>query len=390
MVSTMANSHVPRALLDRLTRAVAPGKVVVLYGPRQVGKTTLLRRYVREHDPEALFVSGEDPAVREQLEGQSIARLAAFVGGRRTLIVDEAQHLREVGLILKLFVDHLDGLRVIATGSSSFDLATATGEPLTGRKKTLLLLPLAQLELGALEGPHETSARLPTRLVYGSYPEVALLDSDEERALHLRELVSAYLFRDVLQVEGVRHSTRLLRLVQLVAHQIGAEVSLNELGTQLGLSKNTVDRYLDLLEKCFVLYSRGGFSRNRRKEISRSRRYYFYDNGIRNAVIANFNPISLRDDIGALWENYILTERMKRNLYTGHLADSYFWRTYDRQEVDLVEEWNGALHATETKWSPRRVKPPAGFRSAYPDATFRVVHRNDYLDFITPSPDIRD
>lgn len=382
----MANSHVPRALLDRLTRAVAPGKVVVLYGPRQVGKTTLLRRYVRGHDPEALFVSGEDPPIREQLEGQSVARLAAFVGVRRTLIVDEAQHLREVRLILKLLVDHLDGLRVVAAGSSSFDLAAATGEPLTGRKKTLLLLPLAQLELGAVEEPHETSARLPTRLVYGSYPEVALLDSDEERALHLRELVSSDLFREILLIDGVRHSNRLLRLVQLVAHQVGAQVSLNELGTQLGLSKNTVDRYLDLLEKCFVLYSRGGFSRNRRKEISRSRRYYFYDNGIRNAVIANFNPISLRDDLGALWENYILTERMKRNLYTGHLADSYFWRTYDRQEVDLVEEWNGALHAAETKWSPRRVKPPAGFRRAYPDATFRVVHRNDYLDFITSRP----
>ena len=366
-----------------MARAVAPGKVVILYGPRQVGKTTLLRRYVREHDPEALFVSGEDLAVREQLESGSIARLVAFAGGRRTLIVDEAQRLREVGLNLKLLVDHLEGLRVIATGSSSFDLAAATGEPLTGRKKTLLLLPLAQLELGALEGPHETSARLPTRLVYGSYPEIALLESDEERVLHLQELVSSYLFQDVLQVEGIRHSDRLLRLVQLVAHQIGAEVSLNELGTQLGMSKNTVNRYLDLLEKCFVLYSRSGFSRNRRKEISSSRRYYFYDNGVRNAVIANFNPVSLRDDIGALWENYILTERMKRNLYTGHLAKSYFWRTYDRQEVDLVEEWNGALHATETKWSPRRVKAPAGFRRAYPDATFRVVHQKDYLDFIT-------
>lgn len=379
----MTDSHVPRALLDRLTRAVAPGKVVVLYGPRQVGKTTLLRRYVREHNPEALFVSAEDLSVREQLEGQSVARLAAFVGGRRTLIVDEAQQLREVGLVLKLLVDHLDSLRVIAAGSSSLDLAARTGEPLTGRKKTLLLLPLAQLELGAVEGPHETRARLPTRLVYGSYPEVALLDSDEERVLHLRELVSSYLFRDVLQVEGVRHSNRLLRLVQLVAHQIGAEVSLTELGTQLEMSKNTVDRYLDLLEKCFILYSRGGFSRNCPREISSRRRYYFYDNGIRNAVVANFNPVSLRNDIGALWENYILTERMKRNLYTGHLADSYFWRTYDRQEVDLIEEWNGALHATETKWSPGRVKAPAGFRRAYPDATFRVVHQKDYLDFIT-------
>ena len=379
----MTDPHVPRVLLDRLARAVAPGKVVVLYGPRQVGKTTLLRRYVREHDPEALFVSGEDLSIRQHLESRSVARLAAFVGGRRTLIVDEAQHLREVGQILKLLVDHLDGLRVIAAGSSSFDRARQTGEPLTGRKKTLLILPLAQLELGAVEGPDETSARLPTRLLYGSYPEVALLDSDEERALHLRELVSSYLFRDVLQVEGVRHSDRLLRLVQLVAHQIGSQVSLTELGTQLGMSKNTVDRYLDLLEKCFVLYSRGGFSRNRRKEISRSRRYYFYDNGIRNAVVANFNPLSLRNDIGALWENYLLTERMKRNLYTGHLANSYFWRTYDRQEVDLIEEWNGALHATETKWSPRRVKAPAGFRRAYPDATFRVVHQDDYLDFIT-------
>lgn len=379
----MTDSHIRRALLDRLARAVASGKVVVLYGPRQVGKTTLLRRYVREHDPEALFVSGEDLSVREQLESRSVARLAAFAGGRRTLVVDEAQHLREVGLNLKLLVDHLEGLRVIAAGSSSFDRARKTGEPLTGRKKTLLLLPLAQLELGAVEGPHETSARLPTRLIYGSYPEVALMESDEERELHLRELVSSYLFRDVLQVEGVRHSDRLLRLVQLVAHQVGSQVSLTELGTRLGMSKNTVARYLDLLEKCFVLYSRAGFSRNRRKEISRSRRYYFYDNGIRNAVVANFNPLSLRNDLGALWENYILTERMKRNLYTGHLATSYFWRTYDRQEVDLVEEWNGALHATDTKWSPRRVKAPAGFRRAYPEATFRVVHQNDYLDFIT-------
>lgn len=382
----MTDSHIRRALLDRLARAVASGKVVVLYGPRQVGKTTLLRRYVREHDPEALFVSGEDLSVREQLESRSVARLAAFAGGRRTLVVDEAQHLREVGLNLKLLVDHLEGLRVIAAGSSSFDRARKTGEPLTGRKKTLLLLPLAQLELGAVEGPHETSARLPTRLIYGSYPEVALLESDAERELHLRELVSSYLFRDVLQVEGVRHSDRLLRLVQLVAHQVGSQVSLTELGTRLGMSKNTVARYLDLLEKCFVLYSRAGFSRNRRKEISRSRRYYFYDNGIRNAVVANFNPLSLRNDLGALWENYLLTERLKRNLYTGHLVNSYFWRTYDRQEVDLIEERNGALHATDTKWSPRRVKAPAGFHRAYPDATFRVVHKDDYLDFITPRP----
>ena len=380
----LPDPYVPRAQLDALVRAAAPGRVVVLYGPRRVGKTTLLRRYVREHEPEAMFVSGEDIDVREQLESQSVNRLSDFVGRRRALVVDEAQHLREVGLNLKLMVDHIEGLRIIATGSSSFDLAQKTGEPLTGRKRTLHLLPLAQLELREVEGPHETSARLPARLLYGSYPEVALLDSDRERELHLREIVSSYLFRDVLQVEGVRHSDRLLNLVQLVAHQVGSEVSLNELGTQLGMSKNTVGRYLDLLEKTFVLYSRRALSRNRRKEVSRSRRYYFYDNGIRNAVVSDFRPLPLRNDIGALWENYIVTERMKRNLYTGTLTNSYFWRTYDRQEVDLVEEWNATLHAAEMKWSPRKtVRPPAGFRRAYPDASFRVVHREDYLDFIT-------
>ena len=379
-----ADSFVPRAQLDSLVRAAAPGKVVVLYGPRRVGKTTLLRRYVEEHEPEAVVVSGEDIDVREQLESQSVNRLSDLVGRRRTLIVDEAQHLREVGLNLKLMVDHIEGLRIIATGSSSFDIAQKTGEPLTGRKKTLLLLPLAQLELREVEGPHETRARLPARLLYGSYPEVVLLGSDRERQLHLGEIVSSYLFRDVLQFEGIRHSDRLLRLVQLVAHQVGSEVSLNELGTQLGMSKNTVGRYLDLLEQTFVLYSRRALSRNPRKEVSRSRRYYFYDNGIRNAVISDFRPLPLRNDIGALWENYIVAERMKRNLYTGTLTNSYFWRTYDRQEVDLVEEWNAALHAAEMKWSPRKTaRPPAGFHRAYPDASFRVVHREDYLDFIT-------
>ena len=374
----------PRAQLDGLVRAVAPGKVVLLYGPRRAGKTTLLRRYVEDRAPEAVVASGEDITAREVLESQSIDRLSNFVGRNRTLVVDEAQQVREIGLNLKLMVDHIEGLRIIAVGSSSFDLFQKRGEPLTGRKKTLHLLPLAQLELREVEGPHETSARLPTRLVYGSYPEVARLDSDREREVRLREIVSSCLFRDALQFQGIRRSDRLLRLVQLVAHRVGSEVSLNELGAQLEMSKNTVGRYLDILEMTFVLYSRGAYCRNPRKEIRRSRRYYFHDNGIRNAVVSDFRPLPLRNDIEALWENYILAERMKRNLYTGTLTNSYFWRTYDRQEVDLVEEWNAALHGAEMKWSPTRtVRPPAGFRRAYHDASFRVVHRKDYLDFIT-------
>ena len=382
----MTESYIPQAQLTRLSRLVAPGKVVVVYGPRRVGKTTLMRRYVQQYESDALVVTGEDITVREYLESQSLAKLRSFVGSRRMLIVDEAQYVRQIGLNLKLLVDHVEGLRVIATGSSSFDLAQHTGEPLTGRKYTLLLLPLAQLEIGAIEAAHETKAHLEMRLIYGSYPEVVLMESNETRETYLKELVASYLFKDILQLEGIRHPDRLMRLLQLVAFQVGREVSISELGGQLGMNKITVERYLDLLEKTYVIYGRRGFSRNLRKEITKSRRYFFYDNGIRNALISNFSPLSLRDDAGALWENYVLVERLKRNLYAGHLVESYFWRTYDRQEIDLIEAWGGRLHATEVKWSPRSVSaPPRGWRQAYPDSSFRVVHQENYLDFIMPS-----
>ena len=382
----MEEYYIPQAQLTKLKRLVAPGKVVVVYGPRRVGKTTLIRRYVQEYEKDALVVTGEDIAVREYLESQSVAKLKAFVGGRRTLIVDEAQCVRSIGLNLKLLADHVEGLRVIATGSSSFDLAQQTGEPLTGRQYTLRLLPLAQLELQEVEGAHETKAHLEMRLIYGSYPEVILMKSNEDRVRYIRELIASYLFKDILQLEGIRHIDKLLRLLQLIAFQIGHDVSVTELGTQLGMNKNTVDRYLDLLENIYVLYSRGGFSRNLRKEITKSRRYYFYDNGIRNGLISNFNALSLRDDAGALWENYILAERLKYKLYTGHPVESYFWRTYDLQEIDLVEEWGGRLRAVEIKWSPRdAIRAPRGWRQAYPDGSFQVVHPGNYLDFITAS-----
>ncbi len=380
----MSRPHIPRALLETLHQAVAPNRVVVVHGPRRVGKTTLIRQYMRRHDPDALLVSGEDIDVRAFLESQSVARLRAFVGRRRTLIVDEAQHVRQIGLNLKLLADHVDGLRIIATGSSSFDLAQQTGEPLTGRKRTLLLLPLAQLELREIEPAHETKAQLPMRLIYGSYPEVVLMESTEDREVYLKELISSYLFKDILQLEGVRYADKLLRLLQALAFQIGREVSVAELGTRLAMSRNTVERYLDLLEKAYVIYGRLGFSRNLRKEIAKSRRYYFYDNGIRNGLINNFNPLPLRDDTGALWENYVVVERLKCNLYTGRRVESYFWRTYDRQEIDLVEERDGRLDGAEMKWSPKPgLRPPRAWREAYPDSSFRVVDRENYLDFIT-------
>ena len=393
--------YIPQAQLGRLRRLIAPAKVVVLYGPRRAGKTTLIRRFVREEDPEALVVSGEDISAREFLASQSVTALRAMVGKRRTLVIDEAQHVPQIGLNLKLLVDHVEGLRIVATGSSSFELAQQTGEPLTGRKVTLLLLPLAQLELSRIEAAHETKAELDARLIYGSYPEVVLASAAEDREVYLKELAGAYLFKDILALEGIRHPDKLLRLLQLLAFQIGRDISVSELGNQLSMGKNTVQRYLDLLEKAFVLFGRMGFSRNQRKEgafsrgargarpsreIVKSRRYYFYDNGIRNAVISNFNPLALRDDVGALWENYIQVERLKHNLYTGRFAESYFWRTYDQQEVDLVEEHAGRLHGFEIKWSTKsHARAPKAWTRSYPGSSFGVVSPANYLDFIVPA-----
>lgn len=381
-----SGKYIPQAQLDRLVSLISPGKVVVIHGPRRVGKTTLLRHYLAQCKEAALMVTGEDITVREYLESQSLPKLRSFVGDRRILIVDEAQTIRQVGLNLKMLVDHVPGLKIIATGSSSFELSHQTGEPLTGRQYTLLMLPLAQMEINAIESPHETRARLEERLIYGSYPEVVLSESNEGRELYLKELAGSYLFKDILQLEGIRRADKLVRLLQLLAFQIGHEVSVSELGTQLGMSKNTVDRYLDLLEKVFVIHSRPGFSRNLRKEITKSKRYYFIDNGIRNVLINNFNPLSMRDDVGALWENYSVVERMKAMSYQGRTVQSYFWRTYDQKEIDLVEEAGGILSAFEIKWSPVRLSPPKDWAAAYPDALFKVIHRDDYLDFILGKP----
>jgi len=374
--------YIPQKQLANLKEAVRPGKVVVIYGARRVGKTTLLKKFMESVSDEALFVNGDDIVVREYLESQSIEKLRDFVGNHSLLLVDEAQYVRQIGLNLKIIVDHIPEIRVIATGSSSFDFAKDIGEPLTGRKTVLRLLPLAQMEISQIEKPHETRANLESRLIYGSYPEVVLLRSNRDRKDYLRELLSSYLFKDILQLEGIRYADKLRRLLQLLAFQIGKEVSHAELGRQLGMSKNTIERYLDLLEKVFVIYRRSGFSRNLHKEITKSHRYYFCDNGIRNALINNFNPLPLRDDIGSLWENYIMAERMKKQEYSRHHVNAYFWRTYDQKEIDLVEEHKGRLSGFEVKWKVRREKAPKDWTTAYPGASFEVIHSENYLEFI--------
>lgn len=374
--------YIPQKNLEILQNAITPGKVCIIYGARRVGKTTLLEKFLENTNEKYLFVTGDDISVRDYLESQSIQKLKDFVGDHKFLIIDEAQQIRQIGLNLKIIVDHISGIKVIATGSSSFDLAKDIGEPLTGRKITLRLFPLAQMEISKIEQRHETSGNLESRLIYGAYPEIVVSPDKHKREGYLREMISSYLFKDILELEGIRHSNKLIRLLQLLAFQIGRQVSSNELGNQLQMSKNTVDRYLDLLEKVFIIYKRSSFSGNLRKELSKSSRYYFFDNGIRNALIGNFNPLSIRNDVGELWENYIVTERLKRNEYLQYYVSSYFWRTYSKSEIDLVEMKNAQLSAYEIKWQNKKVKIPGDWSKTYPGSGFSIVHKENYLDFI--------
>lgn len=374
--------YIKQRQLENLKNLLKPGKVVVIYGARRTGKTTLLNEYLKTEPGPYLLVSGEDIIIQGYLSSQSIEKLKAFVGNNRLLVIDEAQKVQNIGINLKLIVDHIPGIRVIATGSSSFDLARSIGEPLTGRKSTLIQYPLAQLELAAMEQRHETDSRLENRLIYGTYPEIVLLQDNREREQYLKEIVSSYLYKDILELEGIRQSAKIGRLLQLIAFQIGKEVSYTELGTSLGMSKNTADHYLDLLEKAFVIRKLGGFSRNLRNEVTKNSRYYFVDNGVRNALINNFNPLELRNDPGELWENYLVMERLKRQEYLRETANNYFWRTYTKKELDLVEERDGKLHGYEIKWGKAKPSAPKEWTMGYPEATWNLINRDNYLTFV--------
>lgn len=343
----------------------------------------MINAFLKEEGEGYLLVSGEDINVHSYLSSQSIEKLTAFVGKTSLLVIDEAQKIPNIGINLKLIVDHIPGIRVVVSGSSSFDLARSTGEPLTGRKYTLNLYPLSQMEIRQIEKTHQTESNLEGRLIYGAYPEVVLMQDNAGRRKYLQEIVSSYLYKDILELDGIRHAGKIIRLLQLLAFQIGKEVSLTELGGALSMSKNTVERYLELLEKAFVLQKLSGFSRNLRNEIKKNSRFYFLDNGVRNALINNFNPLEQRNDAGELWENYLVLERMKKQEYLNLAANNYFWRTHTQQEIDFVEEREGQLFAYEIKWGKAKPSPPALWRKTYPDSSFTLVSRENYLDFIT-------
>ncbi len=376
------SKYIRRELTNSIKQRLKPNKVLVIYGPRQVGKTTLIKHFLRDKK-NYLYVDGEDIFIQETLSSQSIEKLKSFVANNDLIVIDEAQKIPNIGTNLKLLVDHFPGLNIIATGSSSFDLAQKIGEPLTGRKITLRLYPLAQLELAEEETITQTQARLEERLIYGSYPEIITMHDNKDRKDYLMELVNSYLYKDLLSLDGLKHASKIKKILQLLALQIGKEVSISELATTVELSKNTVQRYIDLLEKAFVLMPLRGLSRNLRKEVSKMPKYYFYDVGVRNALINQFNPLSVRQDIGDLWENYLIIERIKKLSYNRIHKNTYFWRTYDQQEIDWIEEEDGILNAYEFKWqSKKRVKVPTSWSNTYPDSTFKIISKDNYLDFI--------
>lgn len=383
-INLKAMDMIRRMMQKQIESRIQAQKVMLLFGARRVGKTFLLKQIVEDFSGKSLVLNGEDADSVALLEPVSIANYRHVFQDVKLLAIDEAQHIPDIGRKLKLIVDEVPDIRVVASGSSSFDLKNQAGEPLVGRSTQFLLLPFSQQEISTVESPMETRRNLEIRLLYGSYPEVVALESFEQKKEYLNDIVESYLLKDILAVDGIKNSAKIRDLLRLVAYQMGDEVSHDELGKQLGISKNTVERYLDLLQKVFVLYRLGGFSKNLRKEVSKSSKWYFADNGVRNAVIRNFEPLSLRTDAdrGALWENYIITERLKRNQNQRLGLDFYFWRTYDKQEIDLIEIGSGIMNAFEMKAGKKTPSAPKAFAEAYPEAQFAVVNNNNYTEYI--------
>ena len=360
---------------------IGSNKAIILMGARQVGKSTLLHSLL-DGDESVLWLNGDDDDVRDMFRIISSTRLKAIVGNRKTVVIDEAQRIEDIGLRLKLITDQMPGVQVIATGSSRFELSSKVNEPLTGRKRELKLFPLSFRELVSHTSFLEEHRMIPHRLIYGYYPEVVCSPSNEK--VVLKELTDSYLYRDLLSFDTLRKPDVIVRLLKALSLQIGSQVSYNELASLLGLTSKTVEKYLDILEKSYIIFRLGSFSRNMRNELKLSRKIYFWDLGIRNAVIGNMAPLENRNDTGALWENFLIAERMKNNSYSNSFAQSYFWRTKDQSEIDYLEEEDGGLSAYEFKWNPAKSKTkcPASFAAAYPSSTYKVITPDNIEEFI--------
>lgn len=374
-----------RSLKTPILKDLGKGKAIIILGPRQVGKTTLVRAIAAEKNPDYLYLNGDLITVQELLGSRNLQQLTSVMGGKKLVIIDEAQRIDEIGLKLKILVDSQPDLQLLVTGSSSLDLAFGLNESLTGRKFEHFMYPISYQELHEEIGPVAALEGLEQRLLYGSYPEVINEAGQERRYLEL--IVESYLYKDLLHQPAIRRIDLLKKILQALAFQVGNEVSYNEVAKTVGADRATVEHYIDLLEKAFVVFRLPSLSRNLRSEIKRGRKIYFWDNGTRNALIANFSPLSIRQDKGALWENFLVSERQKVKHYHGSYSNDYFWRTYSQQEIDYIEESDGTINAYEFKWNPRkRVKFPASFLEAYPGARTQTISRQNFLPFVLGAP----
>lgn len=369
-----------RIIEEQILQKIQPQKAILIFGARRVGKTMLLESILEKFDGKYQLLNGEDFDTQSLLEVNSIKRYQELFGSLQLLAIDEAQAIPNIGKIIKMLIDNVGGLSVIATGSSAFDLLNKTGEPLVGRTTSFYLFPFSQEELNSVESKIDTIKNLETRLIFGSFPELYSMNTINDRVDYLKSLVNSYMLKDILTIDGIKNSSKMLNLLRLVAFQVGNEVSYDELATKLGLSRNTIEHYLFLLSQVFVIFKLSAYSKNLRKEISKGSKWYFYDNGIRNALINRMMPLNMRDDEGALWENYLIGEKIKNNFYHNANKEYYFWRTYDQQEIDLLEsDADGSLNAFEFKWGKKTPSVPASFSKAYPNARFAVINRDNYL-----------
>ncbi len=365
-----------------IIKYLKPNKVLVLLGARRVGKTKLIEKIISQTKEKFIFLNGDDIESHNILEIQSTANFKRMLGDCKLLIIDEAQEILNIGKKLKLMVDTIPDLKVLITGSSAFEINNQIGEPLVGRMRTLHLYPVAQLEFANHENYLQTKSNLEERLIFGSYPELSNLENKENKISYLKEIVNNQLLRDILAFEGIKKRDKIIALLQIIAFRTGSEISLESIGRELQISKNTVEKYLDLFTKVFIIYSVSGFSRNRDNEITKMKKWYFVDNGIRNAIINSFNPLNMREDIGKLWENYLNSERIKKLHYENNYSLDYFWRTHTKQEIDRIEEIDAKLSAFEYKWGKIKTKIPPEFARSYPDANFKIINQENYLDYI--------
>jgi len=368
-----------------LEKILPKNKVLIIYGSRRVGKTTLLNSLLDSSKLKYKIESGDNIRISQILNSSDFKLLSEFAEGYDLIAIDEAQEIKGIGKGLKILIDNNPNLKIIATGSSSFNLSQKVGEPLTGRKRVILLFPFSQSELLTQFSAFELQEKLHEFLIFGAYPEVFTASTKQEKTEIIEELVGSYLLKDILSLENIRNPRALLNLLKLLSFQTGNLVAVNELAKQLGVDGKTVNRFLDLLEKTFIIFKIGAYSNNPRKEISKKSKYYFFDNGIRNGIIMQFAPIDLRNDIEQLWENFIISEIYKNNSYKKLFQQLFFWRNYNQQEIDLIIEKDGRLQTIELKWKKDSGKIPADFKRKYGDVEFKIINQHNYMDFLKQS-----